>query len=101
MNRITALASRELRSVPGVRDVGGHVGRAVTGDQIVGANSGELWVSIDPGADYDATVAAVKRVVDGYPGLSRGRPDLLAGPGAGGARRERARTSSFASTARI
>jgi Cu/Ag efflux pump CusA len=71
MSRITARASRELRSVPGVRDVGAHVGRAVTGDQIVGANSGELWVSIDPGADYDATVSSIHRVLDGYPGLAR------------------------------
>jgi CzcA family heavy metal efflux pump len=71
MNRITALASRELRSVPGVRDVGAHVGRAVTGDQVVGVNSGELWVSIDPGADYDATVSSIHRVLGGYPGLSR------------------------------
>jgi CzcA family heavy metal efflux pump len=71
MSRITALASRELRSVPGVRNVGAHVGRAVTGDQVVGANSGELWVSIDPGADYDATVSSIHRVLDGYPGLSR------------------------------
>jgi Cu/Ag efflux pump CusA len=70
MNRITTRASRELASIPGVRDVGGHVGRAVTGDQIVGANSGELWVNVDPHADYDQTVAAVRRVVAGYPGLS-------------------------------
>ena len=47
MDRITALASRELRTIPGVRDVGAHVGRAITGDQIVGVNSGELWVNID------------------------------------------------------
>jgi Cu/Ag efflux pump CusA len=70
MDRITALASRELRTIPGVRDVGAHVGRAITGDQIVGVNSGELWVSIDSGADYDSTVAEVKRVVAAYPGLS-------------------------------
>ena len=71
MNRITARAAAELRSLPGVRDVGGHGGRAVTGDQVVGANSSELWVSIDPSADYDATVASVHRVVAGYPGLSK------------------------------
>jgi CzcA family heavy metal efflux pump len=71
MSRITALASRELRSVPGVRDVGAHVGRAVAGDQVVGVNSGELWVSIDPGAEYDATVSSIRRVLDGYPGLAR------------------------------
>jgi Cu/Ag efflux pump CusA len=71
MERVTALASDELRSTPGVRDVGAHVGRAILGDQVVGANAGELWVSIDPGADYDATVASVKRVVAAYPGFSR------------------------------
>jgi CzcA family heavy metal efflux pump len=69
MYRITARASQELRSIPGVRDVGAHVGRAVFGDQVVNVNSGELWVSLDPAADYDATLAAVQKVVDGYPGL--------------------------------
>jgi Cu/Ag efflux pump CusA len=70
MNRITSLASRDLRSLPGVRNVGAHVGRAVTADQVVGVNSGEIWVGIDPKADYDATLASVKRVAAGYPGLS-------------------------------
>ena len=71
MTRITALAMRELRSIPGVRNAGAHVGRAVTSDQMVGINAGEIWVSLDPAADYDATLAAVREVVDGYPGLRR------------------------------
>ncbi len=71
MNRITARAVHELRSVSGVREVGAHVGRAITGDQVVGANAADLWVSIDPDADYDSTVASIKDVVGGYPGLSR------------------------------
>jgi CzcA family heavy metal efflux pump len=71
MNRITSLVSRELRSVPGVRDVGAHVGRAVLADQVVDINSAELWVSVDPDADYGSTVASVRDVVKGYPGLSR------------------------------
>ena len=70
MNRIAALAGAELRSIPGVRDVGGHTGRAITSDQIVGTNSGELWVNIDPSADHDATLAAIRDTVAGYPGLS-------------------------------
>jgi len=70
MARITAAASRELRSIPGVRNVGAHVGRAITSDEVVGINSGELWVSIDPAADYDATITAIRGVADGYPGLS-------------------------------
>ena len=71
MNRITARAGRELQSLAGVDEVGAHVGRAIAGDQVVGANAAELWVSIDSDADYDATVASIRRVVDGYPGLSR------------------------------
>ena len=70
MTRVTAQASRELRQLPGVRDVGAHVGRAVSSsDQIVGVDSSELWVSVDPSADYDGTVASIREVVGGYPGL--------------------------------
>jgi CzcA family heavy metal efflux pump len=71
MNRIVTRASSELRAIPGVRNVGAHVGRAVFGDRVVGINSAELWVSIDPQANYDATVASVQSVVDGYAGLDR------------------------------
>ena len=52
--------SRELRSIPGVRNVGAHVGRAIYGDQVVDINSAELWISVDPAADYGETVAADK-----------------------------------------
>ncbi|HEY5669779.1 MAG TPA: efflux RND transporter permease subunit [Anaerolineales bacterium] len=69
MSQIVADASSELRAIPGISNVSAHVGRAVFGDQVVGINSSELWVSIKPDADYDATVAAVKRQVDGYTGL--------------------------------
>ena len=69
MNRMIERVSRELRSIPGVRNVGGHVGRAILSDQVVGIHSSELWVSLDPRADYDATVAAVEEAVGGYPGV--------------------------------
>jgi len=71
MNRVTALASRELRSVEGVDDVGAHVGRAVGSDLSATANTAELWVGIDTSADYDATVASIREVMDGYPGMSK------------------------------
>jgi CzcA family heavy metal efflux pump len=71
MTGITTELSRELRSVPGVDNVGAHVGRAVTGDQIVDVNSSEVWVSVDSGADYDATVAAIEDVVRGARGVDR------------------------------
>jgi Cu/Ag efflux pump CusA len=71
MARMMTLASHEVRSIPGVSGAYVHLGRAVTGDQVVDVNSSQLWVSIDPKADYDATVAAVQETVDGYPGLAR------------------------------
>jgi CzcA family heavy metal efflux pump len=71
MSRIVTRASEELRSVPGVSNVGAHLGRAIFGDQTVNVNSAELWLTIDPKADYDATVAAVEDVVNGYVGLRR------------------------------
>ncbi|MBI5943171.1 MAG: efflux RND transporter permease subunit [Chloroflexi bacterium] len=69
MNRIMARMSSELRTVPGVNNVGVHVGRAVLGDQVVGINSAEIWVSINPAGNYDAAVSAIQEIVNGYPGL--------------------------------
>jgi Cu/Ag efflux pump CusA len=74
MNRITARASRELRTIPGVRDVGVHVGRASTSDMVVGVSEGDFWVSIDPRADHDVTATAVAGVASAYPGL---HPEVL------------------------
>lgn len=71
MSRIVARASTELRAIPGVQNVGAHVGRAVLGDQIVGINSAQLWVEVAPQANYNATVAAIQETVNGYAGLDR------------------------------
>jgi Cu/Ag efflux pump CusA len=71
MSRITRRAGAELREIPGVRNVSAHVGRAILSDRKGDVNDGQLRVSIDPGADYDATVSAVREVVAAYPGLSR------------------------------
>jgi CzcA family heavy metal efflux pump len=70
MRRMAARAAAELRTIPGVHRVGGHVGRAIMSDQVVNVSSSDLWVSIDPSADYDSTLAAIREVVDGYPGFS-------------------------------
>jgi Cu/Ag efflux pump CusA len=69
-SRLARLASADLRTVPGVRGVNAHIGRAETGDQIVGVNAGQIWVRLDPKADYAATVAAVQDRIDAYPGIS-------------------------------
>lgn len=69
--RITQRASRELRSIPGVRNFGAHIGRAVGGDEPYGINFTENWISVDPGVDYDKTRASIEAAVAGYPGLYR------------------------------
>jgi len=69
MSRIVSRATGELRKLPGIQNVGGHVGRAVLSDKVANVNSGEIWLRIDPTADYDATLAAVRETVHGYPGL--------------------------------
>jgi CzcA family heavy metal efflux pump len=74
MSRIISLAGRELRGIPGVRNVSAHMGRAIMSDKHNNINASELWVSIDPAADYEPTVASIKEVVAGYPGLS---PEVL------------------------
>jgi CzcA family heavy metal efflux pump len=71
MRRITIRASDELMSVPGVRNFGSHIGRAVAADEVVGPNFTELWISIRPDVDYNATVKRIQEVVAGYPGLHR------------------------------
>ena len=74
MSRLTTMVSRELRAIPGVRNVSAHMGRAISSDKRTNMNAGELLVAIDPSADYDATVASVREVVADYSGLA---PEVL------------------------
>jgi len=69
--RISQAACAELLTVPGVRNCGSHIGQAFAADEVVGINFGENWISVDPDADYEETLAAVQEVVDGYPGIQR------------------------------
>jgi Cu/Ag efflux pump CusA len=71
MYRITVQSSKELRAIPGVRNFGAHIGRALVADEPVGMNFTENWVSVDPKADYDSTFNAIQETVDGYPGIYR------------------------------
>ena len=67
--RITERVSRELRELPGVNNVAALIGRAVTGDRVVGVNSSQIWVSIYPGTTYADTLQSVREVLNGYPGV--------------------------------
>ncbi len=69
--RTVERVSADLRAIPGVRTFGSHIGQAFLGEEVAGVNFGENWVSIDPDADYEDTVAAIEDVVQQYPGLYR------------------------------
>ncbi len=71
MVRISTAACQELRTIPGVRNCGSHIGQALLMDEVYGIYFGENWISVDPSVDYDETLAKVQEVVDGYPGLYR------------------------------
>jgi CzcA family heavy metal efflux pump len=69
MTEIASQVSRELRSIDGVDNVGAHVGRAVAGDRRADVNSGDVWVGIDSGADYDQTFGEIEDAVADVPGV--------------------------------
>jgi len=69
--RVSIRACRELRTIPGVRNCGSHIGQALMGDEPYGIYFGENWISIDPKVDYDKTFAEINEVVAGYPGIKR------------------------------
>jgi CzcA family heavy metal efflux pump len=71
MERSTTRISRELLAIPGVQSAGAHIGQALLGEEVAGVNLGEIWVSLRPGADYQATLDRIRAVADGYPGLYR------------------------------
>ena len=84
MDQMVARASAELSALPAVAAVGATIGRpAVTSDQVAGASTAQLWITIKPGADYGPAVAAVQSVAAAIPGLtgsvSTDETDAMAG----------------------
>jgi Cu/Ag efflux pump CusA len=69
MNRITSAVAGEMRNAPGIESAGAHVGRAITSDEIVDVNAGEIWLTVAPHADYEATLTGIRDIAAGYPGL--------------------------------
>jgi Cu/Ag efflux pump CusA len=69
MNRLTLRVVQALRALPSVGDAAATLGRAVSADQIVDTNSGQIYVSIRPSANYGQAVNAVRSVVESVPGM--------------------------------
>ena len=69
MDRVTGRITADLRALPSVSDVAATLGRAVSGDEIVDTNSGQIYVQIKPSADYDSAVNAIRALVGSVPGM--------------------------------
>ena len=69
MNRTTQAVMKDLLAVKGVRNAAAHVGRAVFSKEISDVNAAEVWVSIDPKADYEDTLEEMRKLIAGYPGI--------------------------------
>jgi Cu/Ag efflux pump CusA len=69
--RIVTRGSHEVRAIPGVRDFGSHIGQAFLGEEIAGTDFSENWVSVNPSADYNHTLASIRAVESQNPGIYR------------------------------
>jgi Cu/Ag efflux pump CusA len=70
MDRISTALIHDFRAIPGVRNAAAQVGRALLSHETADVNSAEVWVSLDPNADYRATLAALRAIVNARPGVS-------------------------------
>jgi Cu/Ag efflux pump CusA len=74
MEQTTSSAGQALRALPGVTNANSDIGQALLGDRPVDVDSAQTWITVSPKADYGAAKAAVRRVLDAYPGV---RHELL------------------------
>ena len=70
LSRMTSLVTGELRGLPAVQSVGATLGRATTSDQVENVNTGELWITLKPGASYGQASSQISAIADGTPGLT-------------------------------
>ncbi len=67
--------SRELRTETKVKEFGSHIARAEVGEEVVGPNFAELWISLgDDYGNYDAAKKKIVAVMDRHAGFDH---DLL------------------------
>jgi CzcA family heavy metal efflux pump len=67
--------SKEMRTETAVNEFGSHIARAEAGEEVVGPNFAELWVSLgDYGEDYAGARRKIEEVMARHPGFEH---DLL------------------------
>lgn len=66
--RVGKLLAGRLQAIPGVQSVAQQIGRADLSEDTWGPNISEVWVVLDPAADYETTLAALREEVEEIPG---------------------------------
>lgn len=75
MRRDIIQVSKEMREETAVKEFGSHIARAEVGEEVVGPNFAELWVSLgDFHGDYQAAKKKIEEVMARHPGFDH---DLL------------------------
>jgi Cu/Ag efflux pump CusA len=71
MMRSTEGLIRDLKQIPGVQSAHANLGRALlcNCEHATDVNSGQVWVNIDPKAQYETVVDAVEAAITAYPGM--------------------------------
>ena len=69
MSNMTLRANHDLMAIPGVRNFGSHIGRAIAADEVVGPNFTELWISLDDKVNYEQALGRIQQVMAGYAGI--------------------------------
>jgi Cu/Ag efflux pump CusA len=71
MMRSTEGLIHDLKQIPGVQNAHANLGRALlcNCEHAADVNTGQVWVNIDPNAQYETVVDAVEAAVTTYPGM--------------------------------
>ena len=69
MSALVGEAVKKIKALPGVRETGGDIGRAVQSDRVAGVNSAELWVGLAADAPVAQTTGAIRQALEAYPGV--------------------------------
>jgi CzcA family heavy metal efflux pump len=67
-DRMVANLQDQVRAVPGVTDVGSHIGQALLGEEVSGVNFSETWLSLSPNANYAQVESQLRNIATSYPG---------------------------------
>jgi CzcA family heavy metal efflux pump len=69
MDRQVSQVQKQVLAIPGVTQVGAHIGLAPLGEEVNGVNFSENWMSLAPNANYDKVVGEIRAAASSHPGV--------------------------------